>query len=135
MLVDWELGNDVTGLDVLRLVRPLQRTAQLVVVSGNERELSPAIDDELVSLGLLEMDWWPKPARTDAVQKLVARIRGATAGAAGAAGAGAAAATALQPGAPATAAASRVSPVSAPTAAAPAVEAPAEEAGSICPLS
>ena len=61
-MLDWELADGATGLDVLRKVRQQQQQARVVVVSGNSREkLSEANSDELSALGVATHDWWVKP--------------------------------------------------------------------------
>ena len=70
--LDWELDEDVTGLDVVRQVRPLQQNAKIIIVSGNERSfLEPAVDEELTSLGVDADAWWVKPALANAIEALL----------------------------------------------------------------
>ena len=54
ILLDWELADDVTALDIMRKVRPqLPTQTRVVIVSGNERaSLAPTVALELDSLGV-----------------------------------------------------------------------------------
>ena len=76
MLLDWELADDITGLDVMRAVRPqiVQKMpdVSIVIVSGNERStLEPPESEELTALGV--SDWWLKPATADKIAALLAQ--------------------------------------------------------------
>ena len=76
LLLDWELGDDLTGMDVARAVRALDDAhaqMRIVIVSGNERadSLSASEAEELSSLGIAATDWWVKPATQERVNQLL----------------------------------------------------------------
>ena len=72
LLLDWELGDGVTGIDVVRRVRPCQQNMRIVIVSGNERSLlDNQVSDELRSHGVSDDDWCMKPATADGVRRLI----------------------------------------------------------------
>ena len=72
LLLDWELGDGVTGIDVVRKVRPCQQKMRIVIVSGNERSLlDNQVSDELRSHGVSDDDWCMKPATADGLRRLI----------------------------------------------------------------
>ena len=85
MLLDWELEDDVTGLDVARKLRPHQAAARIIIVSGNEHsDLAASVSEELDSLGVSPDDWWGKPATIDHVTRLANELSATRAAAAAA---------------------------------------------------